>query len=167
MQYCSACCSVVPCRAILQCVAVCCSVSQCVAVCCSVVPCRAILQCVAVCCSVSQCVAVCCSVLPCRAILQCVVIAILCSNYTAGAALYCGLLQLLHSVLRCTVVCCSIHTMHLDDLLEYTASHCNTLQQNATQYNSGRGAVLNKTRSNATHSNTLHHIPKHCSTLQQ
>ena len=69
----------------LQCVAVCCSVLQCVAesrkdfgpllsrparrllsvlqcaaVCCSV------LQCVAVCCSVLQCVAVCCSVLQCR-----------------------------------------------------------------------------------------------------
>jgi len=57
---------------VLQCVAVCCSVLQCVvatfhgketnesvAVCCSV------LQCVAVCCSVLQCVAVCCRVLQC------------------------------------------------------------------------------------------------------
>ena len=67
---------------VLQCVAVCCCVSQCcrpicilsvgycsmlqcVAVCCSV------LQCVAVCCSVLQCVAVCCSVLQCVAVLQC------------------------------------------------------------------------------------------------
>ena len=38
---------------VLQCVAVCCSVSQRVAVC------HSMLQCVTVCCSVSQCVAVC------------------------------------------------------------------------------------------------------------
>jgi len=37
---------------VLHCVAVCCSVSQCVAAC------RSLLQCVVVCCSVSQCVAV-------------------------------------------------------------------------------------------------------------
>jgi hypothetical protein len=41
------------CLGVLQCVAVCCSVLQCVAVCCSV------WQCVVVCCSVLQCVAVC------------------------------------------------------------------------------------------------------------
>ena len=49
---------------------VCCSVLQCVVVCCSV------LQCVAVCCSVLQCVAVCCSMLQyvavCCSMLQCV-----------------------------------------------------------------------------------------------
>jgi len=39
------------------CVAVCCSVSQCVAFALSAVRCR-VLQCVAVCCSVLQCVAV-------------------------------------------------------------------------------------------------------------
>jgi len=67
---------------VLQCVAVCCSVLQCVGaqkraivwrenmpsffgVCCSV------LQCVAVCCSVLQCVAVCCSVLKCVAVCWC------------------------------------------------------------------------------------------------
>jgi len=58
---------------VLQCVAVCCSVLQCVAlsVCCSV------LQCLAVCCIVSvlQCVAVCCSVLQCVAVV--VVLAVL------------------------------------------------------------------------------------------
>ena len=47
-------------HSVLQCVAVCCSVLQCVlqrvAVCCSV------LQCVAVCCSVLQCDILCCSV---------------------------------------------------------------------------------------------------------
>ena len=69
---------------VLQCVAECCSVMQCVAVCldcvaacCNVlglsrclvcVACVAVcLTCVAVCCSVLQCVAVCCSVLQCVA----------------------------------------------------------------------------------------------------
>ena len=79
----------------LQCVAVCCSVSQCVqcvvttfvatdsadvvttlqvcvALCCSALLCVAVccnvLQCVALCCSVLQCVAVCCSVLQCVAV---------------------------------------------------------------------------------------------------
>ena len=63
----------------LQHVAVCCSVLQCVPVCCAIytgnvaadICCCgglgrgdvALLQCVAVCCSVLQCVAVCCSVL--------------------------------------------------------------------------------------------------------
>ena len=60
--------------ACVRCVAVCCSVLQCVAVteesrafrlrlACAAV-CCGVLQCVAVCCSVLQCVAVCCSVLP-------------------------------------------------------------------------------------------------------
>jgi len=79
----------------LQCVAVCCSVLQYVAVCCVAVCDKrtkfhlrfiterslirySVLQCVAVCCSVLQCVAVCCSVLQCVAVccsmLQCVVL---------------------------------------------------------------------------------------------
>ena len=52
------------CCSVLQCVAVCYSVLQCVTVCCSVLQCVAacyiVLQCVTVCCSVSQCNAVCC-----------------------------------------------------------------------------------------------------------
>jgi len=65
---------------VLRCVAVCCSVMQCVTarvvsavgdfvaqVCCGVLHCDAVccgvLRCVAVCCSVLQCEAVCCSVL--------------------------------------------------------------------------------------------------------
>jgi len=47
---------------LLQCVAECCSVLQCVAVCVSL--CCSALQCVAVRRSASQCVAVCCSVCP-------------------------------------------------------------------------------------------------------
>jgi len=59
LQRVAACCSVLQCIAVcciaLQGVAVRCSVLQCVAVCCSV------LQCVAARCSALQCVAVCCS----------------------------------------------------------------------------------------------------------
>ena len=63
LQCVAVCCSVLQCVAVLlQCVAVCYSVLQCVAVRCSV------LQCVAVCYSVLQCVAVCCSVLQCVAV---------------------------------------------------------------------------------------------------
>ena len=61
----------------LQCVALCRSLLQCVAVCCIVSHVlqrrgfepleSSVLQCVAVCCSVLQCVAVCCSVLQCVA----------------------------------------------------------------------------------------------------
>jgi len=47
---------------VLQCVAMCCIVLQCVADTCRK-PIYSVLQCVAVCCSVLQCVAVCCSVL--------------------------------------------------------------------------------------------------------
>jgi len=58
---------------VLQCVAVCCSVLQCVAVyqersCTLVLQARIIAIYVAVCCSVLQCVAVCCSVLQCVAV---------------------------------------------------------------------------------------------------
>ena len=59
----AACCSVL----LLQYVAVCCSVLQCVAVCFSVLQyaamCCSVLQCAAVCCGVLQYAAVCCSVL--------------------------------------------------------------------------------------------------------
>ena len=75
------CCNVSQCvavyRSVLQCVAVYCSVLQCVAVCCSV------LQCVAVCCSVLLCVVVCCSVLP--------YVAVCCSVVQCGAA-WCSVL---------------------------------------------------------------------------
>jgi len=73
---------------VLQCVAVCCSVLQCVATsefietrdaCVLAMEYVAgVLQCVAVCCSVLQCVVVCCSALQCGAVccsaLQCVTV---------------------------------------------------------------------------------------------
>ena len=60
---------------VLQCFAVCCSVSM-SAVCCSVLQCNAVLQCDTVCCSVMQCATEYCSVLRvCRSALQHVVAA--------------------------------------------------------------------------------------------
>jgi len=61
LQFVAVCCNVLQCVSpsditVLQCVVVCCSVFQCVAVCCRV------FQCVAVWCSAVQCVALCCSV---------------------------------------------------------------------------------------------------------
>ena len=77
MRQCVAvCCSVLQCvGGVLQSVAECCSVLQCLAVSCSV------LQCLAVSCSVLQRVAVCCSVLQCVAVRSCVLqcVALCCS----------------------------------------------------------------------------------------
>jgi len=81
------------CCSVLQCEAVCfCSVVRCVAMCCSVLECveryvpvyglskvcGCVLECVAVCCSGLECVAVCCSVMwcvvVCCSVLQCVAV---------------------------------------------------------------------------------------------
>jgi len=74
LQYVAVCCNmlqcVAMCRSVLHYVVVCCNMSQCVAIC------RSVLQCVAVCCNMSQCVAICCSVLQyvavCCNMLQCI-----------------------------------------------------------------------------------------------
>ena len=90
---------------VLQCVAVCCSVLQCVAMsdkdqgvgrqvcnhslfCCPapgmrVAVCCSVLQCVAVCCGVLQCVAVCCRVLQCVAVCVWVFIVCVCPTQPA------------------------------------------------------------------------------------
>jgi len=114
----------------LQCVAVFCSVSQCVPGCCSVaaVCCDVVdhlrlplmplcvmtpaLQCVAVCCSVLQCVAVCCSVLQCVAVCCSVLqrVAVCCSVLQCGcssAPLSMSRCVMTH-VLQCAAVCCSV-----------------------------------------------------------
>ena len=89
-------CAVLQCAA---CVAVCCSVLQCVAVCCSVLQCAA---CVAVCCSVLQCVAVCCSVLLMDVFVRsCKSLAEEEEAIPSGVAALCSVLQ------RCAV-CCSV-----------------------------------------------------------
>jgi len=99
------------CRGVLQCVAVCCSVLQCVASCATPICMSAALEgYVAVCCSVLWCIAVRCSVF------QCV-------------AVCCGVLQ-------CVAVCCSVFLparrqsacRPLCNILQYTATYCNTLQ---------------------------------------
>jgi len=91
---------------VLQCVAVCCSVLQCVA---SVFrESSSVLQCIAVRCSALQCVAVCCSVLQCVArvfresnsVLQCVAVRCKClSRIKQCVAVRC-------SVLQCVAVRC-------------------------------------------------------------
>jgi len=100
---------------VLQRVAACCSVLQCVAVCCSSTysrereltfgECCSVLQCVAVCCSVLQCVAVCCSVLQCAAV---------CCSVLQCAAVCCSVLQrvaVCYSVL-CTAPASTIKHFH-------------------------------------------------------
>ena len=102
------------------CVAVCCSVLQCVAVTWimhTAAHCNTLLHvavtrdsfvshypCVAVCCSVLQCVAVCCSVLQCVAV---------CCSVLQCVAVCC-------SVLQCVAVCCCV--------LQYVAVCCSVLQ---------------------------------------
>ena len=95
-------CSVLQCVAVfLHCVAVCCSMLQRVPLCRNVLQCVAlsysvmqfvanVLQYVAVCCSELQCMAVCCSVLQCVAV---------CYSVLQCAAVCC-------SVLQCVAVCC-------------------------------------------------------------
>jgi len=130
------------CCSVLQCVAVCCSVTwsvlQCVAVCCSVLQCVAewlesawldnhyqktikssVLQCVAVCCSELQCVAVCCGVLQSDAATQ--------KRLSSQAD---------------------------SKTLQHTATHCITLQQ------SGKCA-LQHTATHCKYCNTLHFMSSH------
>jgi len=102
---------------VLQCVAVCCSVVQCLPVeldmcvqatfpqCFPKFPRTLpeyVLMCVDVCCNLLQCVTVCCSVLRCvtvcSSVLQCVAV---CLSVLRCVAVCC-------SVLQCVAVCCSV-----------------------------------------------------------
>ena len=101
------------CCGVLQCGAVCCCESKCVAVFCGIVSAlraatssesrHLVLQCVAVCCRVLQCVAVCCSVLQCVAVCCRVCCSVL--QYY-GSVLLCA--AVCRSVLQCVAVCCSV-----------------------------------------------------------
>jgi len=71
-----------------------------VAECCPVV-CCSVLQCVAVCCSVLQCVAVCCRVVQCVAVCCCVLLCAVCCSALQYVAVY-------YSVSRCVAACCSV-----------------------------------------------------------
>jgi len=103
---------------VLQRVAACCSVLNCVSV---VVACtlvgdfakQILLQCLAVCCSVLQCVAVCCSVL--QRVAACFGSSCLHVGWrlykTDPVAVFCSVLQCVAvccSVLQCVAVCCSV-----------------------------------------------------------
>ena len=123
---------------VLRCVAVCCSVLQCVAGW-SVdrITYKWVLQCVAMCCSVSQCIAVCCS-------LKCLSY----HTYISEACVF-QCVAVCCSVLQCAVwnVCRTTHTwMHecirgnetchtYIWIRQHTATHCNTLQHTATHCN--------------------------------
>jgi len=101
---------------------------QCVAVCCSV------LQCIAVCCRVSQCVAGCCRVLKCVAV---------CCNVLLVS--FCQFPTLLNFGF----------ITHDSNILQHTATQCNTRQHNATHYNTL-----------TTQCSKLQHIVTHCNALQ-
>jgi len=118
------------CCSVLQCVAVCCSVSsrfrcsalQCVAVCCPRCGCLTsnyfqVNECVAVCCSVLQCVAVCCSVL------QCVAVGVHVLHRTTSKSI---------SRLNITNLANSAGS---DGCVMKILSHCNTLHQTTAHCN--------------------------------
>ena len=112
--YCAAVCSIS--CIVLQCVASCCSVLQCVmiaALC--YITCGAghYVPLFVVCCSVLHCVAVCCSVL-------------WMLHYVARQVV----LGTPSHFLQCVAVCCSVLQP------QHTATHCNTLQHTATHYKS-------------------------------
>jgi len=101
---------------VLQFVAVCCSVLQCVAVCieqqskCDVV-CCSVLQCVAVCCGELRRVAVCCSVLQCVAVRCSMVghVAVCDSAYQSVASSCSVPLISYYSALQCTILYAQIY----------------------------------------------------------
>jgi len=115
----------------LQCVAVCCSVLQCVAV-----PCVAVcgsVQCVAVCCSVFQCVAASCSALQyvavCCRVLPCVA---LCGSVRQCVAMCCSVLQCV-AVCRSVSQCVAVYHSVLQPSYHSSLSHSHCLSQNITQ----------------------------------
>ena len=107
MRCVAVCCSVLQCVACVACVAVCCSVLKCVAVCywgvsktvfwsCNCVASCDVLQCVAVCYSALQCIAVCCSVLQCVAC-----VAVCCSALKFVAVSYWGVSKMVFWSCNC------------------------------------------------------------------
>ena len=147
----------------LQCVAVRCSVLQCVVRCSRALPrglshthtamCCSVLQCGAVCCSVLQCVAACCSKM--QQTLHTPVL----QRVTLCVAVRCSVLRFYFcpSLLRALSLSLSpafhlfiflARSLSPDESLQHTATHCNTLQHTTT------------------HCNTLQHTATHCNTLQ-
>ena len=131
---------------LLQCVAVRCSMLQCVAVCrntqdinhskwqkgfCYVLGCS-LLQCVALCCSVSQCVAVRCNALQCVAIPK--TSAILCGRRASALSYIAACCSLLQYAVRCSALQCVaisktsiIPSDRRASALSYVAACCSVL----------------------------------------
>ena len=124
----------------LQCVAVCCSVLQRVAlnILSTITGAHAVENACIVCCSVLQCVAVCCSVLQC--------VAVCCSACTITGAhtienaymMCCSVMQCVAvccSVLQCVAVCCSTYTITWARTVENVwIVCCSALQRVAVKY---------------------------------
>ena len=161
----------------LQCVAMCCSVLQCVAVCSAgAVP--RVLQCVVVCLNVLQCVTVCCSVFSRRSaschtwMMQCV--AVCCSALQCVAV--CG------NVLQCGAVreprwCIYECALYITLVHRHSATHCyiqrHTVTRNTTQHHTAplkfADEVTYMHSHTAPHCNTqlthMHsHTASHCNT---
>jgi len=142
----------------LQCAAVCYSVLQCAVVCCSVAACSSLLQYAAVCCRAFQCVAVCYSGLQCVAfdvavccrVLQCVAV---CCSVLQCVAVGCSARSMRRWIggrsnlqVHTHIICLRIrpptnpttHTpgtySNTHQILQHTATHCNTLQHTATHF---------------------------------
>jgi len=144
---------------VLQCVAVCCSVLQCVVHIHSLytrVREPRVLQCVAVCWSVLQCVAVCCSVLQCVEPPQS-------PRGEPRAArqpfyIHCNTLQ--HT--------CNTHATHCNTLQHTTTTHCNNTLQHIYYFIYSATHMQQTCNTHATRCNTLQHTTTtHCNNTLQ
>ena len=142
-----ACCSVLHCITVSSCSdsnivaqGMCCSVLQCVAVCCAVFQCLPVPTATlskGICCSVLQCVAVCCSVSHCITVSSC-------SDSNIVAQGMCC------SVLQCVAVCCSMslfwllqhhHSRHVAVCCSVLAVCCSVSLFRLLQHHDSRSCV--------------------------
>jgi len=165
---------------VLQCVAVCCSMLQCVAVRSVVAECCSVLQCVAVCCSVLQCplrqdvakndsTCVCC-VTACCSMLQCVAVCSIdaeCCSVLQCVAVYCSVLQWpsRQASPRMTLFSPIVAYRSVFQFISF-------LQSVAECCSARRGRALPRTprlitccKKRSGHCNTLQHTATHCTTL--
>ena len=127
---------------------------------------QAMLQCVAVCCSVLHCIAVCCSVLEKGTGAQILRrrqynVAICCSVW---CSVRCSALL---TVRRFSEILRERRPMKpgLIHTLQHTTTHCNTLQHTATRFSfSSPSGQQNKATHTTTYCNTLKHTATHCIT---
>jgi len=140
---------------VFQCVAVCCSVLQCVAVrfLTNLRHCR-VLQCVAVCCSLSQCVAMCCSVV------LCVYLGLHASRMGFPLSL-----ALAHSLDRCSRLV-SLSLSHFHSQSRTSSVRGSTLQHMLLPSTFSTYFNFNTLQHTSTHYNTLQHTATHFNTLE-